>query len=435
MKILKTSFVTLVILIATLFTLQLSVHCIPTKYLLNNIKESAQIIQKEGLYPNILNFKLFQLDNYTDVLMLNLAASANSTRPLESAMLNYYYESDDFFDLAKNTEDVAKGETINLEKVSYARYWQGHQVFLRPLLTIMNYKGIRIMNYILLFCLALFSFYLIKKNISLFVAVIFALSLLLINFPIVPLSIQFSTVFYITFISIIFILIKKKQILQKNIIIPTFIVIGGCTSFFDFLTAPLITLGLPVTIYLLLFSGKNKTIKLATASFAWGLGYAITWSSKWFIAQQITGTNILADAASATALRTSNLYKGMEMTLPNIIDFIWQKLNSMHLLWIVWSVLSILVIMCIIYCVLMKDKKIVTQNMFLLLISLYAPIWFLILRNHSIQHGWFTWRALLVSLFSFIIFIYNTISLKKIKLPTPNFKKNEKNSYTNTLLQ
>ena len=34
-----------------------------------------------------------------------------------------------------------------------------------------------------------------------------------------------------------------------------------------------------------------------------------------------------------------------------------------------------------------------------------APAWLALLRTHSIQHGWFTWRALGVTLFAGLAFV------------------------------
>ena len=39
------------------------------------------------------------------------------------------------------------------------------------------------------------------------------------------------------------------------------------------------------------------------------------------------------------------------------------------------------------------------------LTALMAPAWFVLLRSHSIQHGWFTWRALGVTLFAGLAFL------------------------------
>ena len=41
-----------------------------------------------------------------------------------------------------------------------------------------------------------------------------------------------------------------------------------------------------------------------------------------------------------------------------------------------------------------------------------APAWLALLRTHSIQHGWFTWRALGVTVFAGLAFVYYSCGLR-----------------------
>lgn len=400
-----------------LFVLLLTLsHSIPEKYLNSNVNKSAKTLQKEGLYPRILNFKLFQLDNYTDALMLNLAISVDSKNPLEASMINNYYHSNNFFDLAYDIEKITSSNFENLNKTSYARYWQGYLVLLRPALCFINYNQIRILNFLFLFTLLFLSGFLIAKKISKKIMLIFLISMALINFPIIPLSMQFSTVFYITFISIILILHYRTRLVKQETFLLLLFTIGGCTSFFDFLTVPLITLGLPLTIYIL--SSKielNKVFHVIKGSLMWVIGYGAVWASKWMIGGYITGVDIFSNAMEAEALRTSNLYNGMEMTIPNIVEFIFQSFVKMQIVWILWaSIIGFLFAICI-YILLVKSIIAIKQNLYLLLIVSMVPTWYFVLRNHSIQHGWMTWRAIVIILFAGLIFIVNTTSLIRIQ--------------------
>jgi hypothetical protein len=385
------------------------------------VVQSAKVLQKDGLYPKFLNFKFFQMDYFTDTYMLYLSLSADSSNPVESAMMNYYYSSDDFEEniytnFAHDLENLALNQSEHLDKVSYARYWHGYQVFLRPILTVMNYSQIRIMNYILLSLLIIACTRLIYKKIGRSIAILFVLSLLLIYFPIVPLCMQYSTVFYIALVAIILVLTKREILEKKTNALCFFFIIGAVTSYLDFLTAPLITLGLPLIIYQLSVQDDKKyqtTIKLSAL---WGLGYALLWASKWGVACLLTGINPLADAMQAAAVRSSNLYRGMEMTVPKIFVFIWESAHEAQFAWLLYGVIAFLIGFPIIYfAFFLKNKTIFWEYGWLLLIAATVPVWFLFMRNHSIQHGWFTWRALLVTLFAGLIFLYYTIDWKKTK--------------------
>ena len=89
----------LYIFLISIFTLLLiTVFAIPTSAIKNNIVESAKQIQKEGLWFQPLGFYLFQIDNMTDCLMMNINASANSDNPIRSSMIVNYSQPYEYGD-------------------------------------------------------------------------------------------------------------------------------------------------------------------------------------------------------------------------------------------------------------------------------------------------------------------------------------------------
>ncbi len=66
-----------------------------------------------------------------------------------------------------------------------------------------------------------------------------------------------------------------------------FFVVGMVENFFDFLTYPIITLGIPLIVLLWLkirdesADLKENMIFTVKSSVSWGLGYALTWIAKW----------------------------------------------------------------------------------------------------------------------------------------------------------
>ena len=389
-------------------------YSIPNDAIRKNVIKSARVFQEEGLYRKLFNFKLFQMDNFTDCCMMNLAISGDDEKPVESAMMNYNYKSKNFMELASDTEKIASGDTTNLERHSYGRYWQGYQTTLRPVLTMLDYTGIRALNYILFAALLTVCLYLLGKTISAKVALMFGISLIAINFPIIPLSLQFSTCFYIALTGMILVM-KYPKLTQGTNVYCTFFTLGAVTSFMDFLTTPQLTLGLPLIIYLLTRRGKEKDWKtVIILSVVWTMGYGLLWASKWMTGYLLTGNNILADAMQSAELRSSNLYKGMEMTIPNIISFIWDNIRAKHLTGLFWLALAALAALVFVYVRTLKDRRAFKEYSWLLLVAMIVPVWFLALRNHSIQHGWFTWRAGLLSLFSLMLFIYYTTDIKRL---------------------
>ena len=46
------------------------------------------------------------------------------------------------------------------------------------------------------------------------------------------------------------------------------------------------------------------------------------------------------------------------------------------------------------------------------LTALMLAVWLALLRTHSIQHGWFTWRSLTVSIFAGLAFLYYSCGIR-----------------------
>lgn len=415
MDLLKKSIINYFVLLIIFTGLIIGVHTIPQSTIKDNIITSSHTLEKEGINKCFLNCLLFKMDNFTDACMLNLAISADSKHPADAGMMNYYYTSNIFKDLAYDTEKVAKGDIDNLEKINYGRYWHGYQVTLRPLLTILTYSQIRILNYAI-FTLLIFSIvWLLAKKISIGTACIFVLSLLLINFPIVPYSMQFSTCFYIAFISMILLMVIPMLTKSNSNTLCTFFTIGGITCYMDFLTTPQLTLGLPLIVYMLTKHPQNKWKTMITICIAWILGYGLLWASKWMMAYLLTGNNIFEDAMQNVKFRISTQYDGMNLSLSNIIQFFWNKIKTKHLLPF-FSAGIFGILLCIgVYFKMLKNRQVFKEYSWLLFIALIIPVWLLALRNHTVIHYWFTWRAGLVSLFSILLFIYYTTDRKKFK--------------------
>ena len=145
--------------LAALFVLLLAAYALPGEPVRDHVYDSAVKIAGEGLYPEYLNFKLFQMDNYTDTIMLTEAASADEAPPLTAMMTNTAYNVDNFETLADDLQwyivrDWAAGaqrtDALALVPFSYARYWHGYLIWLRPLLLVTDITGVRVVQYLVL---------------------------------------------------------------------------------------------------------------------------------------------------------------------------------------------------------------------------------------------------------------------------------------------
>ena len=408
----------LYIFLVSIFTLLLtSVFAIPTSAIKNNIVESAKQIQKEGLWFQPLGFYLFQIDNMTDCLMMNINASADSDNSIRSSMMDNYsqpYEYGDtgtYLKMDQTTLDIAEnGANESTIFSDYARYWHGYQVVLRPLLYFFNYNQIRVINYIALFVLITITIVLLYKRLNIIYALSFAATLVLSNIMIVPLAIQFSTCFYIALFGMIIILNCNRITDSKRLTI-IFFTIGAFTSYMDFLTTPILTLGFPLLVLIAINKENERLRTLFTQSFVWFLGYASIWASKWLIGWILTGENIIDTAMACAQQRVGNtiVFGGVEMYMNQFFDIILARLSNM--IYPICIAIGIVTILIILYFY--KNRNKVKKFNWLVIIAIMPIAWFIIMKNHSLQHIFFTWRDFMLTLWCMLIFAFsNTKTLK-----------------------
>lgn len=407
--------------LAILFVLLLAAYALPGERVRQHVYDSARTIQNEGLYPEYLGFKLFQMDNYTDTLMLFEAASADELPPLQAMMTNTAYNVDNFETLADDLawyieKDWSTGaqrtDAPALEPFSYARYWHGYLIWLRPLLLLMPYTGVRIVQYIVLFSLLAVVLVQLRRRCGLRAAVWFSVSQLAVSVWFVPHQVQYFTCFMIAYAGCAWALAKPRR---SDVLCLGLLVLGTATAFCDLLVTPIITLGLPLTCWLLepqqrLRGGVPQCALAVGGSLCWGTGYALCWAGKWALAGAVTGNNVLADALHQAEVRTTaDTWHGMELTWCNIFGFLYDTLNNHHLFWPALAVLAVLIALFILS---IRSKTALVRALPLALTTCMTPAWFVLLRTHSIQHGWFTWRALGLTVFAGLAFLYYACDLR-----------------------
>lgn len=407
--------------LAILFVLLLAAYALPGERVRQHVYASARTIQNEGLYPEYLGFKLFQMDNYTDTLMLFEAASADELPPLQAMMTNTAYNVDNFETLADDLawyieKDWSTGaqrtDAPALEPFSYARYWHGYLIWLRPLLLVTTITGVRVVQYVVLAALFAAVVWLLRRRCGLRAAFWFVVSQLLVTVFWVPHQVQYFTTFCIAYAGCAWVLARPRRAGQLSIAL---VVLGTCTAFCDLLVTPIITLGLPVAVWLCCLpqraaSGARQCLPVIGGSLCWGAGYAMCWGLKWVLATLITGQDIIGDAIHQAGVRTTaDTWHGMELSWGNIFRFVGDTLSQRGLLWPV----VLVVILCIAaFLLCLRNKEALLRALPIGLTALMAPVWLALLRTHSIQHGWFTWRSLTVSIFAGLAFLYYSCGIR-----------------------
>lgn len=393
------------IMIIFLTVLLVIVNLIPRKYIEKNVVESIPVFIKEGYYPQIKYAHNYLLDNYTDALMLDTAYSIDSSEPLKSTILmRRNYRSEQNLQLREKQQDEENELPIHflIENINetnetyfqYSRYWHGYIAYLRPLLIFFNYSQIRIILISVIIILSLILVYLSYKKNNKYLAVATITMLVSSSFWVIGLSLQYTAVYLIALISSIYILIRNK-IKDLGCL---FLIIGMLTSFFDLLTTPIITLGIPLVFYIFV-SEKCDFKEFFEILFFWGIGYGLTWATKWLISDIICDTGTIRSAIESIMHRTS-------VNDFNVIDII-----KSNIFFISEVFLEICLIMILSFSYkknmvkILKDKKI---QQYLILAAL-PFVWYILVRNHSYIHARFTFRNLMVTILAMaIIIIDNT---------------------------
>lgn len=399
LPIVKNCILILLISVLTGFALLLAVYLIPTDSIKNHIRESLPVLHEEGLYPDLYPYVHSQLDNWTDSLILNAAGHESGSSIWKQALLNERYIIKQTNAVSDPIQDIssayASDEPDNCISTSYARYWHGYMVYVKPLLTVFNYSMFRMVNLTIQCILtAMVVFIMVRKKLSRFVApYLIAWGILLPT--VLGASIQFSGVFYIYTLGTLVLLLKNESWHSNGTHIYYFFILGIATSYIDFLTYPLATLGIPLVFYFLLKpEGDTRSDYAALIRFPifWGAGYIGMWAAKWVLASIITDENVIIDAIHAVQLRSSSAVSGEAISL---VDTIIRNLRCIMANPFTWIGIVFVLVM-LIYRI--RRKHFNPKRIWIYFIIAFLPfLWYAVTGNHSYVHYWFTCKALTVS--------------------------------------
>lgn len=399
-------------------------YLLPDYNIRGHIAESEKQIENEWDNKPLFAGVGASLDMHTDTLMLNIAynkGTYNNQRALEKAFENSFYENNDTALTALKTNI----ETDQLNNHEYSRYWHGIQVILRPLLMHFNYLEIRYILMFILIVLLGITFAMIGKQLGMKYVIALATTMCLMYIAIIPMSIQYSSIFIITLISMIAIMLMYKKEKQKYMPI-TFFIIGAFATYFDLLTYPLVTLGLPLILAVLLedklYKEKNKIVYLITyiikLGVLWTIGYGLIFFTKWVIASIILKKDAITLAIEQLLFRVN----GNEQYPVKRLEVIKKNFEIFYNPIAKYIVIGITIIWGIMFVLYRKPIKNFNILIPLLCISIVPYIWYIAFAGHSSIHCWFTYKIQAMSIFAILSAMFYTIDenqigkfIKKIK--------------------
>lgn len=374
-------------LVAAYFVFGVLSSWLPDRAIKRHIADSAPLIAAEGLYPRLLNnMEQYRLDNFTDALMMNQIYNIDRKHPVKAAMkMIRSSELGRDWDQPGLLMRRVNGET--LEEQHYSRYWHGGSFFYRVLFLLMDYAALRFVLLLASSVLLLLLACVYYQKAGWLKTLALSMGFLMTYGFITQFSMQFFPMLALTVIGSLLVI---KQDTAKGFGL-LFFIIGSLTSYFDLLTTPLLTLGIPLAVMLSLkpnegFLLKKGFVECIQLILLWGLGFALTFVTKWALASLILGQNIFADAYEVSLYR-------MEADEFTRWDAVMRNLSMLNW-WIVCIVAIVLLIISLIKYRSFNFKKAIL----FLIIALMPYVWYFILSNHSYLHWWFTFRLQAVTI-------------------------------------
>ena len=357
------------------------------------------------------------MDNFTDALIINQACNGGCDSLWTNVMLNP--RQTDWQSECGSLRHVVERDTV-LPRVHYGRYWHGSTFAMRWLLQVENYTLLRLLFYVVSSLLLLWVCVALWRRLGALVAASYLLSLLLVNVYIMQLSIQFLPVLLIALGATSWVVYRVKSPGQMCM---TLFVTGALTAYFDLLTCPVLTWGMPMCVYVLTqrqggFGRRFSTVFGASA--LWAVGYGVSWVAKWLLATLTTTENVLRDGFRESTVRAGE-YQDISR-----VDAMMRNVEMLSWPMVCWALIVLLVLVAFqlrrealrrsgVSVGSLFHIRLVSLHTSLLCLMLAVPplLWYLVVADHSYLHFWFTYRSMAVVLLSMFAAV---VSLKDVKL-------------------
>ena len=431
----------------------------PAFKLSEHLKDASLLLENEKIFGMPFG-NMPTMDNYSDALMLNITGSLNSREPIRSAMImNVSNTPDSSNTPVQDLRNLAEGRVM--ETWSYARYWHGAVVFMRPMLSFMSFGEIRKLIFFCMMILFSITMILLARKTDSVVTLGFGISMTFGGFPLLSFCMTFAGVFIIAFTAMCVILRSNTR--DEESLVRLFLLTGSLTTFIGFggLSAPIVTFMFPL-LSLILPDLKMRSFhwdwryvrRLFLFGIAWSAGYSLTWGAKWLLADAILGEGLILHDAMNSILFHSGSGSSMKfferlLAIVKNIYAIWpfsmwsgggdEKAHAIYaifrhmpemegswftklglmikevsvllpssiLLGLSATVLFLVVYLAVIIFLVIDGKKrrpFGVPGYFCLAFLFLVPyFWFFVTAKHAEVHYWFTYRNQISSLWLFLI--------------------------------
>jgi len=406
----------------------LIVNFIPKEAIQTNCENSAEHFSRKSLFNEVLNGqKNTTTDNYADCILLNIIYCMDSSQPIKALMDAGYYSREKTDVHYSFMEAVYQNREAN---TSYARYWHGSMVLLRPLLCVTDITGIKwILGSCTLLCIVATAVILWRKKEYLLMFSYIA-GLFLIRAWVTVLCIEYlmsmllMSVIVLLFVRIMtssddltmtFLCFGKKQIYFKREDLLLFIsmIAGILVCFTDFLTIETVTITVPLFFYYALCNTKEAEMcdgdglfKIKSqfnfgikALLLWGIGYVGMFFTKWILSILFLGKDSLTSVLELSTERINgNPLKAVYNNITALFPIAAPESVAGYMCFAIASVIAIIGIVLLLKDIKNSDLCKRTHGIIMLILFGIPFLRFAVISQHSQQHYFFTYRALLISI-------------------------------------
>ena len=387
-------------LIAAYVAFGLVASLMPQKAVEEHVKETVdQHDLQSDFWFAFLYKSTYYMDNFTDALIVNQAMTNGKTELNLWQRIMLVPRKNGGGEECESLKVLSEGNQA-MQEYHYPRYWHGSTFLMRILLFFNDYLALRTFFYILSSLLLLWVLILLARRVGAWAAMIYCLALVSVNLFLMQHSIQFLTTLLLALVGSLWVLYRTKEGRQLAVL---FFVLGSLTTYFDLLTCPLLTWGLPLLVWLVLGKKREDGRFSILTSLTWVIGYAATWATKWLLATVTTPVDVFADATGQAALRAS------------VEEFDRWEAVTRNLEQVPWFYATIALGVLVLLAVRHFNRKGWRQALQCLVVALAPLVWFMALANHSGLHHWFTYRILAITVVGVLFAAASLVDWEHIK--------------------
>lgn len=409
------------IMLALIYVLSLAVGACLAVYLMwgvyhidvHKIRENARVsVSEVDVSKRVYDLSLYGLttDWFTDPLMLN-NASFLGRNPFFDAILNPRAEKVTAEDQWRNFQLAVNASSLRgFHIVPYPRFWHGYLLFLKPLLVFFDLEGIRCIHLIVQLSLLAAVLFLMYKRLGFRCCTAFIASMCFLNPVTSWMCLEYASVINVMLLATLWVLLNKNP--NDN---QMFFVIGAVTIFFDFLTFPLITLGVPLIVYICLYKrGFKEDVKCVIKNcFLWLFGYAGMLFSKWVLATMLTNENVIKDGFENVLRR---MYGITEEGWDTSVTLGRSILLNVNVILNTNTLVILGISFVLIFSSYMYSSYRIRGNLRALVlfgVGLMPFVWYSLLVQHSIIHPHWTYKILSISIYALLSAVVCCLEPKK----------------------